>query len=151
GHGGRRAVMKRTSFLACAIALVVVLPERFVDRTSASATGQEERPGLVGSWRVVKPAKSEVDRLGFGEGERTIFYWSIGNKVYDYRADANVNPGRIDVLDGEQAKCLGIFEFIRLNGDTLRICLGPWQGERPVRFAPDGNKAALLELVRATE
>lgn len=74
----------------------------------------------------------------------TLVYSKTFEKKYTFAVDSKPNPAHIDVHHGE-AKALGIFER---DGDTLRICMGPWQGERPTEFKEKGKNVILLTLMR---
>jgi erythromycin esterase len=69
-----------------------------------------------------------------------------------YRIDPLAQPPAIDVVLSDGAMrgqtMLGIYE---INGDRLRLCLGPAGGERPCEFAPKaGSGHVLQELKRAS-
>src|SRR5262249_62158619 len=99
-----------------------------------------------GSWGVVKPPpSSDVEGLTFDREAVIIKSKAAGKKEFRVKVDAEARPARIDVVHEHGSRCLGIYE---VDGDTLRICLGPWLGDRPADFTARGKHVVLLTLVR---
>ncbi|HMF15849.1 MAG TPA: hypothetical protein VKE98_01525 [Gemmataceae bacterium] len=99
---------------------------------------------LRGDWVPVKSSQFGPLRVIFEDKTVTLVFSKTFEKKYTFAVDSQPRPAHINVHHGE-AKALGIFERV---GDMLRICMGPWQGERPTEFKEKGKNVILLTLMR---
>jgi uncharacterized protein (TIGR03067 family) len=130
-----------------------------------SAPGLKDPPkkpnGIIGEWVVqsivslgtVQPQRGEPQRFVFKPDNKWIAYRGERKLTDDRRgfvAADKKDPPTIDLLDDvsdpKNQKTLGIY---KVDGDTLTLCIGRFNGDRPKNFEPAADApASLYTLIR---
>jgi uncharacterized protein (TIGR03067 family) len=126
--------------------------------TTASADDAKDPKTLQGKWLIVAATHGgmEAPKEALGkaavtfEGDVMTMTEDEKKKTAKVKIDTTKTPAHIDIVPqegGEKGKTIkGIYE---VKGDTLRLCFGRPDEDRPTAFASkEGDRTALVEFKR---